>query len=335
MSDADGRRARERAGSEAQTARAPQPREVTPQLATAGGRLEAGTWFFERKLDGMRCLIHVEGGLVRLQSREGRPYADRLPGLTAGVRQQARADLIADGELVMFADGATSFPHLQRLLARRGPIETGVWLYVFDLLWLAGRDLRPLPLQERKALLDDALAFDEPVRPTPHQVAGHDRQDALLAEACARGWEGLVAKRPTAAYRGGRSRAWRKLPCLSRAGFIVCGWTEGTRSGFGALLLARETPAGLRHVGKVGSGFDARHRRSLEGFFAQIERPAPAGLDPPADRRGVHWVEPVLGVLVDHLGWTPGGMLRQPRFIAVVDDPAQDTGRTGTADQPR
>lgn len=316
----------ERASSGTHIGGAPQPREVTPQLATAGGRLEAGTWSFEPKLDGMRCLIHVEGGHVRLQSRQGRPYADRFPRITAGVRQQARADLIADGELVTFNDGATSFPHLQQLLARRGPIESGAWLYVFDLLWLAGRDLRPLPLSEREPLLEGALTFGEPIRPTQHQVAPHDRQDALLAEACEGGWEGLIAKRPAAAYRGGRSRAWRKLPCLSRGGFAVVGWTPGRRSGFGALLLAHATPGGLRYVGKVGSGFDARHRLALEGFFAQIERATPAILDPPADR-DIRWVEPVLTVVVDHLGWTPGGSLRQPRFISVVTDPPGDLSR--------
>ncbi len=313
----------ERAGSGPRTGETTQPREVTPQLATAGGRLESGRWFFERKLDGIRGLVHVEGERVRLRSRQGRPYADRLPRIAAAVGEQAAADLIADGELVTFEDGVTSFPHLQRLLARRAPIETGVWLFVFDLLWLAGRDLRPLPLSERKPRLEDALAFEGPLRFTAHRVAAHDRQDALLAEACEQRWEGLIAKRPTAAYRGGRSRAWRKLPCLSRDSFVVAGWTAGSRTGFGALLLGRPTPAGLRYVGKVGSGFDDRHRRALEGFLERIERPAPALLDAPDDR-GIHWVEPVLTVLVEYLGWTPGGSLRQPRFISVVADPPED-----------
>ncbi|MFO7776730.1 MAG: hypothetical protein R6V28_00080 [Nitriliruptoraceae bacterium] len=311
----------ERARSGSRIGGAAQPREVSPQLATAGERLEVGTWYFERKLDGIRCLVHVEGGLARLQSRRGVPYAERLPRLATAVGQQACADLIADGELVTFEDGVTSFPRLQQLLARRGPVETGVWLYVFDLLWFAGRDLRPLPLSARKPLLEGALAFDGPLRPTAHQVAAHDRQDPLLAEACERGWEGLIAKRPTAAYRGGRSRAWRKLPCLSREEFVVGGWTAGRRSGFGALLLGRETPTGLRYAGKVGSGFDARHRQALEGFFDQIGRAQPPFVDPP-DEPGVRWVEPVLVVVVEYLGRTEGDRLRQPRFLSVVADPA-------------
>lgn len=325
---------RERARSGSGAGETPQPREISPQLATAGGRLEAGTWFFERKLDGIRCLVHVEGGVARLQSRQGQPYAARLPRLAAAAGQQASADLIADGELVTFEGGITSFPRLQQLLGRRGPIDTEVWLYVFDLLWFAGRDLRPLPLSERKPQLEDALTFDGPLRLTAQQVAAHDRQDALLAEACEQGWEGLIAKRPTAAYRGGRSRAWRKLPCLSRDGFVVGGWTAGSRTGFGALLLGRPTPEGLRYVGKVGSGFDDRHRRALEGFLVRIERPAPPFLDAPDDR-GTHWVEPVLTVRVEYLGWTSGGKLRQPRFVSVVADPPQALGGAGTADRPR
>ncbi|MFP4311837.1 MAG: non-homologous end-joining DNA ligase [Nitriliruptoraceae bacterium] len=312
---------------------ATQPREIVPQLATAGGRLEAGTWFFERKLDGIRCLVHLEHGVARLQSRQGRPYAERLPGIADAVSRQASADLIADGELITFEDGATSFPRLQQALARRGPLDTEVWLYVFDLLWSQGRDLRPSPLRERKLRLEDAFAFDGPVRLTGHQVADHDRQDVLLAEACEQGWEGLIAKRPTAAYRGGRSRAWRKLPCLSRGGFVVGGWTAGARRGFAALLLGRPTPEGLRYVGKVGSGFDDRHRHALEAFLPRIERHAPAFLDPPGDRQ-VHWVEPVLTVLVDHLGWTTGGRLRQPRFVALVADEPPERDGSGQRDRP-
>jgi len=158
---------------------AAQPREIAPQLATAAGRLEAGTWFFERKLDGIRCLAHVDGGTVRLQSRRGHPYADRLPHVAGAVARQAAADLIADGELVTFEDGVTSFPRLQQLLAGSRAVESGVWFYVFDLLWLAGRDLRPLPLTERKPLLQGALAFEGPLQPTAHEVAPHHRQDAL------------------------------------------------------------------------------------------------------------------------------------------------------------
>lgn len=295
---------------------ASQPREIAPQLATPGGRLEAGTWFFERKLDGIRCLLHLEDGVPRLQSRNGRPYAQRLPGVADAVARQASTDLIADGELVTFEDGVTSFPRLQQLLTRPGPVDTGVWLYVFDLLWSTGRDLRSSPLQERKQRLEQALAFDGPVRCTAHQVADHDRQDALLAAACQRGWEGLIAKRPTAPYRSGRSRAWRKLPCLTRGRFVVVGWTTGARAGVGALLLGLPGREGLRYVGKVGSGFDDRHREVLETFLPRIERGTPVLIDAPGDRH-VHWVEPVVEVLVDHLGWTPGGRLRQPRFVGV------------------
>lgn len=300
--------------------RAPRPEEVSLQLATAGGRLEAGNWFFERKLDGVRCLVHVVDGVVQLHSRQGRPYETRLPTLNAAVRAQASTDLIADGELVALEDGVTSFPLLQRLLARSDPVVAGVYLYVFDLLWLADRDLRPLPLDDRKVLLDGALSFDDPLRHTAYRPAAHDRQDALLAEACGHGWEGLIAKRPTAPYRGGRSRAWRKLPCLSEGAFAVAGWTEGRRRGVGALLLARRTPGGLRYVGKVGSGFDDRHRQALAGFLEQVERATPAVLDPPDDR-GIRWVQPVLTVRVEHLGWTQGGRLRQPRFLSVVYEP--------------
>lgn len=320
-----------RTGSRPWVGEGSQPHEITPQLATAGGRLEPGDWFFERKLDGMRCLIYAQGGHVRLRSRHGRSYADRLPHLSTAGQWQASGDLIADGELVSFEDGSTSFPHLQRLLARGA--TDAVWLYIFDLLWLAGRDLRPLPLSQRKPLLDATLSFEGPLRLTAHQLAAHDRQDALLAAACEQGWEGLIAKRPMASYRPGRSRAWRKLPCLSQDRFVVGGWTPGRHAGFGALLLGRTAPGGLSYVGKVGSGFDARHRRALEGFFERIDRRTPAFVNPP-DEPGVHWVAPVLPVLVEYLGWTPGGRLRQPRFLSAVADPTGGPGRAGTEDQP-
>jgi bifunctional non-homologous end joining protein LigD len=299
---------------------APQPREVEPQLAVSSTPLEASEWLYERKLDGVRCLVHVAGDEVRLQSRHHHPYAARFPELVEAVRASAREDLVADGEIVAFDGEATSFGRLQtRIASERARTEVGVHLYLFDLIHLGGHDLRPVPLEERKPLLHRALRFADPLRFTDHERAPIDQQPRLLEQACARGWEGLIAKAPRARYRSGRSTAWRKLPCLFREDLAVVGFTPASRSriGFGALLLGKEEAGHRRYVGKVGTGFDEAHLTTIRTFLERIEIATPPVIDPPRER-GARWVEPVVHVRVAFTGWTAAGRLRHPRFLHVV-----------------
>jgi len=238
------------------------------------------------------------------------------PEIADALRAQEASDFIVDGEVVAFDGDRTSFSRLQRRLGVRDPgpalrAEVPVYLYVFDVLWADGRDVRPLPLRERKLLLRGLLAFRDPLRFTGHRDTDGE---ACWREACAKGWEGITAKRADSPYRPGRTRDWLKFKCQNGQEFVIGGYTDprGSRTGFGALLLGHCDRGGkLRYAGKVGTGFDRRTLTSLHAALATLQRPQPpfepvGGLP----RSGVHWVEPRLVAQVGFTEWTPDGQLR-------------------------
>ena len=281
-------------------------------------------WIFERKLDGIRCLAIRTGGEVQLMSRTARRMNDQFPELVEALERQPTRDFIADGEIVAFAGGITSFARLQQRARRRVP----VLLYVFDLPRLGGEDLRPLPLRERKARLRKAFEFSGPVRLNPHRNGEHG--EALFREACEKGLEGVIAKKADSPYRGGRSRDWLKLKCHAEQELVVGGFTapKGSRSDFGALLVGYNENGGLRYAGKVGTGFDQATLRELGARMRELEEDSspfePFKPVPP----GTHWVRPELVAQVGFAEWTRDGRLRHPRFIGLRDDkPAAEVVR--------
>jgi bifunctional non-homologous end joining protein LigD len=303
-----------------------EPTWVEPELATlTQDRFSDPAWIFERKLDGERCLAFADGGEVRLMTRNQHEITSTFPEIAAALAAQRRGDFIVDGEIVAFDKTETSFSRLQHRLGLANPpadllTETPTYYYLFDVLYAGGRDTRPLPLLERKQVLREVLAFDDPLRFTEHRDTDGE---AYYREACRLGWEGLIAKRADSPYRAGRSKDWLKFKCESGQEFVIGGFTDPQRSriGFGALLLGYYDPGGrLVYAGKVGTGFDNRTLRSLHDRLAAIERPSPPFDLGPLPRSGVHWVEPKLVGEVGFSEWTVAGELRHPRFQGLRND---------------
>jgi bifunctional non-homologous end joining protein LigD len=289
------------------------PDRVEPMLATLSDERDLGEeWVLERKLDGVRCLAFVSGGSVALRSRNELPLA--FPGVAEALAPLGEA--IVDGEVVAMDAGGE--PLGFQALQRHGSAA----LWAFDLLWLAGEDLRPRPLRERHAALVDA------VRPGPAlqvsaPVAGPSRP--AYERACAAGWEGLIAKRADGPYRGGRSRDWLKLKCVLEQEVVVGGFTEprGSRTGLGALLIGYHEDGRLRYAGKVGTGFDAATLDTLRARLDALEVPEPPFGEPVKPRPpGTHWVAPELVAQVGFAEWTAAGRMRQPRFLGLREDKA-------------
>jgi bifunctional non-homologous end joining protein LigD len=309
-----------------QSARPAQPAWLDPQLATlTQDRFSDPAWIFERKLDGERCLTFRDGQRLRLMTRNQLEVTTTYPELADALRAQQAHDFIIDGEVVAFDGNQTRFARLQRRLGIRNPgpelrAEVPVYYYIFDLLWADGRDIRPLPLRERKRLLRGLLSFDDPLRFTEHRDADGE---AYWREACAQGWEGVVAKRADAPYQPGRSRDWLKFKCENAQEFIIGGYTDpkGSRTGFGALLLGYYDRDGkLTYAGKVGTGFDRRTLTSLHETLAATERDRPPFERGVLPRSQVHWVEPRLVGQVAFTEWTADGQLRHPRFQGLRRD---------------
>jgi bifunctional non-homologous end joining protein LigD len=307
-------------------ARPDQPAWLDPELATlTQERFSDPAWIFERKLDGERCLAFRAGPQVRLMTRNQKEDTSTYPEIAEALAAQQADDFIVDGEIVAFEDSQTRFSRLQQRLGVRHPepallAEVPVYYYIFDVLWADGRDVRPQPLRERKRLLGGLLTFDDPLRFTEHRDTDGE---AYYREACAKGWEGVIAKRADAPYRGARTRDWLKFKCENSQEFVIGGFTDPQRSrtGFGALLLGYYDSGGkLVYAGKVGTGFSQRTLDSLYATLAVLERDLPSFDRGDLPRSRVHWVEPRLVAQVGFSEWTTSGELRHPRFQGLRRD---------------
>jgi bifunctional non-homologous end joining protein LigD len=260
-------------------------------------RFSGPEWLFERKLDGIRLLAFKDGHDVRLLSRTRRPHD--YPSVAQAIADLSAHDLILDGEATGgWGDG--------------GPIA----YHVFDVLWIAGRDVTRLRLDARRELLR-AL----PLRSPLEHVAELD-DDKPWERACREGWEGVIAKRRDSPYEHRRSPHWRKMKCEASQEFVVGGFTDpqGGRVGLGALLVGYVGADGssLVYAGKVGTGFDGRLLRGLRARLDALETacsPFTRAVGLPRVR--THWVRPALVVRVGFIEWTVYGKLRHPRLLGV------------------
>lgn len=294
------------------------------ELQLAEPRQQAFTqdgWIFELKMDGFRLLIERIGGKVRLVLRRGREATASFPEIVQAAEALPGPDFILDGELCI--QDAQGRPIFQRLLKRStvtnardvaALIASDPAVYfAFDLLMLDGKDLRGLPLAERKALLAGLVPKDGRV----HLLDHVEREgEALLALVKQQGLEGVVCKRLDAPYRGGRGAAWQKVALTQIADFAVVGYAEE----YGALYLATWNGTQLVYAGKVGAGFNpkvaAPVSHQLEG--ARLDRPPFVGT-PPADPEA-RWCEPTLVVEVRYKNWPVGLAPREPVFLRFRDD---------------
>jgi bifunctional non-homologous end joining protein LigD len=299
------------------------PERVEPMKAVlTDERFSDPGWVYERKLDGIRCVAIKADGPVRLLSRNDLSLNGRFPEVADALAGDPATRFVVDGEVVAFAGAQTSFARLQQ----RGERPVPVFFYVFDLLHLDGQDTTALPLRARKALLRRALAFHGPVRLTPHR---NRDGEALFAEACRKGWEGVIAKRAEAPYTHGRSRDWLKFKCSAEQELVIGGYTapRGSRTDLGALLLGYNENGRLRYAGKVGTGFTRATLRDLAERLAPLRRDRSPFADEVREPAAT-WVEPELVAQIGFSEWTRDGRLRHPRFLGLREDkPAAEVVR--------
>jgi len=313
--------------------RVPRPDWLEPMLATlTADRFSDPAWLYERKLDGERCLAFGKRDGVVLRSRRGNDVSAAYPELLAALPAQSTAtDFIVDGEIVAFLGGQTSFQLLQQRIHLRDPkrIATSkvpVSYVLFDVLYADGFDVTGLALVDRKRVLRDLFSFAGPLSFSEHRVGDGV---AYFNEACALGWEGLIAKDGREPYVHARSKGWLKFKCSSGQELVIGGFTEpkGSRINFGALLLGYYDGKELRYAGKVGTGFDVATLNDLYARMTAIETDIAPFETADAARRdvagsAVHWIRPELVAQIAFSEWTTDGRLRHPRFEGLRDDKA-------------
>jgi bifunctional non-homologous end joining protein LigD len=339
------------------------PAFVPPMLASpVEGPFDDPDWLFELKLDGYRVQAVVHEGSVRLWTRRHKDAAAYFPDFARlPPAWMAVGDAVVDGEMVALdAAGRPDFGLLQELTGLRGlgvkrrerspspagdpaPAEAreGSLVYhAFDLLQLAGWDLTPMPLQERKRLLRLVLRDHPSVRYVSH-VPEHGA--AFQAAVVEQGLEGSLAKRRTSPYEPGvRSRDWLKVKARREQELVVIGYErgQGERQDLGSLIVATHEADGWRFAGHVGSGLDERARRRLRDLVEEAPRDTPVvpGLPVSASAR---YCEPRHVVRAEFSEWTSDGLLRQAvyRGLDIDHDPLtvsrEATARPGETTAPR
>ena len=305
------------------------PDFIEPMLAKLAALPgDESKWAFEVKWDGVRAITHSEPGRLRLLSRNGNDITGAYPELRPlnGALGSHRA--ILDGEIVALDPaGKPSFELLQPRMNLRGEaavkqraVSTPVTYMIYDVLWLDGHSLMPLPYSERRARLE-ALALEATRWRIPDSFVGQGT--ALLQATRQQGLEGIIAKRLDSRYVSGRQSTWAKIKNWGRQEAVIGGWRggEGGRAGrIGALLLGVHDAAGeLHYVGRVGTGFDTRELDRLAGLLKPLARATTpfSGRQPPKDS---HFVEPELVCEVEFSEWTHSGTLRQPSYKGLRDD---------------
>jgi bifunctional non-homologous end joining protein LigD len=280
------------------------PDWLEPMAATlTQERFANDGWVFERKLDGIRLLAFKDGLEVRLLSRNRLLQNHAYPAIVRTIAELPGDNLILDGEA----------------LGVWGSRNEAVGYHVFDLLWLDGRDLTKLTLDERSAILD-TIPLQAPVCRVERLA-----DERPWERACAEGWEGVIAKRRDSPYEHRRSPHWLKMKCEASQEFMVGGFTDPRRSraGLGALLIGYYDGDDLVFAGKVGTGFDTRMLLDLRARLDAIEI-----VRPPFTRAvglpslAVHWVRPELVVQVAFIEWTNHDKLRHRRLLGLRIDKA-------------
>ena len=271
------------------------PGWIEPMAATlTQERFIGPDWLFERTFDGIRLLAYKRGADVRLYSRNRLPQ--QLPRIASAIARLPVDQIVLDGEVTW--DGHSGY-------------------HVFDVMWLDGRDVTTLPLEDRRALLE-RLPFADPMRRV--ELLSDDEP---WERARREGWEGVIAKRRGSVYESRRSKHWLKMKCEATQELVVGGFTDpqGARVGLGALLVGYYEGDEFVFAGKLGTGFDTKLLLELRARLDAIAQP-----DPPftqgtgLPRKGAHWVTPAIVVQVGFIEWTGHGKLRHPRLLGVRFD---------------
>lgn len=301
------------------------PDFVAPALATLANKApESGNWIHEIKFDGYRIQARLDGGEVKLLTRKGLNWTAKFATVAEAVGALPCKSALVDGEVVVEdADGVSSFSLLQQdLKAGRHDRMT---YYVFDLLYLDGTDLRPLPLHARKTALANLLKRAPVKGPLRLSESIDESGPVLLKHACQMHLEGIISKRNDASYHSGRGHDWIKTKCTDRQEFVVAGFAPSTADAHavGALVLGVYDHGKLRYAGRTGTGFTHQTARELYRKLKGLQRDKAAFDSLPNEERGARkpiWVEPTMVVEVEVRGWTHGDRVRHASFQGTRED---------------
>ncbi len=291
---------------------------VSPMLALLSTKIPSQDYLFEIKYDGYRILTFAEKQKITLKTRNNVDYTSKFQEIEKSLTKLCKNHTaVLDGEVVSFDEnGRSNFSLLQEQIKHNGDNLSYV---IFDILALDGKDLRDLPLLERKEILKKFMKICPQNLIFSSFVIGKGKQSFNLAKK--NGLEGIVAKRTNSAYKSARTDDWLKIKCYNRQEFVIGGFTTTSKNkNMSAILLGYYDKDKLVYVGKVGTGFDDNSRKELRQMFNKIVAKNSPFVSFPNTKDDVHFVKPKLVCEVQFAELTKDGVLRQPSFIELRTD---------------
>jgi bifunctional non-homologous end joining protein LigD len=292
--------------------KAPFPGFIAPALASKIDKVPSGDrWLHEIKFDGYRVQLRIANDDIKVFTRRGYDWTNRFRKVAGDAYLINAGSAIIDGEVVVpAADGTTDFSVLQNELKGQ---STRIVLVAFDLVYLNGRDLRKLPLVERKAVLKKLI------EKTPIQFSESFELDGreMLRHACRVGLEGVVSKVRDSRYPSDRTNDWVKVTCAQRETLPIAGFAlDGNK--WDGIYVGREKAGQLVYAGKVDHGFTPETEKDLRARLKPLIRKT----QPYAKRiahRGI-WVEPSLLAEIEYRAKSAEGKVRHPFFKGLRED---------------
>ena len=301
------------------------PSAITPMKGMLADSLPRGKdWLYEIKWDGVRAICFVENGALRMTSRSGKSCERQYPELSVLPHFLDAQSAALDGEICALDErGRPRFSLIQpRIMAAEAASVAAmarskpVTLFLFDLLYLDGYDLRGVELSERRKLLESIVKPGGQVRLSQTFEEGAH----LLEAAREQGLEGVVAKRAGSRYEARRSNDWVKVKTVKETECVIGGYTRGERDYFGALILGVYDGAKLVWAGNVGTGFDQALMAQIHQRLQPLETKRCPFAERPKVPKDAVWVKPELVCTVRYIEWTPDGRLRAPVFAGLRSD---------------
>ncbi|MBV8895849.1 MAG: DNA ligase D [Acidobacteriaceae bacterium] len=304
------------------------PAEIEAMAATAVTKPPAGSqWLYEVKWDGVRALCQLHKGKLEIHSRRGNRCDAQYPELADLPSQVNAKTAWLDGEIcVLDENGRARFELIQpRIAANSSGVPrlaetTPAVLFLFDVLYADGYDLRGVALEDRKRLLTTLVTPNQHIRISEAYETGGEE---MFRAAQQMKLEGILAKDRHSTYEPGRSTRWLKVKVLNEQEFLIAGFTKGEREYFGALVLGVRENGKMRHAGQVGTGFDQKKMKAIYERLKPLITDTMPFAEKPSIREGlknVTWVEPEVVCQVRFLEWTRDGVLRAPVFVGLRDD---------------
>jgi len=299
----------------------PWPGFVSPQLPRlVSGPPLRSDWIHEIKFDGYRIQSHYRDGICHLYTRSGLDWSNAFPHIINQMSKLKIENAIFDGEIVALdEEGRSHFQLLQNSFKSKQ--DKGLVFYIFDILYLNGKDLRYLPLVERKQLLKKIIPKNNKILSYSEHFEDAEKFFQL---SCELELEGVVSKNKNSSYKSGRSDLWMKSKCFHRQEFVIAGYTKGesARSDFGSLILGLYEGDEFVYVGKVGTGFSQTTIKELKKQIKMLEIKS-SPFTKKNRLKNAHWLKPELVCEVSFANWTNENLLRAPVFKGLRSDKSQ------------